>query len=134
MGFARKILGGSARMVLREVQRRPLRVFASSFGIAIAVGILVVGRFFGDAMTWMVDVNMHETQRWDVQVAFREPLPLSSLGNLRLLPGVHRVEGLRSVPVRVSSGPRHRSLAILGYPGDGTTALQRVVGLSLIDI
>lgn len=125
--WLRRWVGGTARMVAREIQRRPLRVLLSALGISIAVGILVVGRYFGDAMNWMVDVHLHETQRWDVQVAFRQPRSAASLSALRALPGVERVEPLRSVPVTVRHGRTERSIAVTGYAGDGSESLQRVV-------
>ena len=123
----RMAVGPAARMVLREVQRRPLRLIFSAVGIAIAVAILVTGRFFGDAMAHLVDVQLHEAQRWDVQVSFAEPRPETSLRGLSHIPGVFHVEGLRQVPVRLRYQQRTRDVPLIGYPGDGTDGLQRPV-------
>ena len=125
MKWMRAAFGPSARMVLREIQRRPLRLAFSAMGIAIAVGILVVARFWGDAMDYLVNVQLHETQRWDEQVVFAEPRPESSLSSLRHLPGVFKVEGLRMVPVRFRHDHRERTASIIGYPDQ--TTMQRVL-------
>ena len=121
----RVVFGPSARMVLREIQRRSLRLTFSALGIAIAVGVLVVARFWGDAMDYLIQVQMHETQRWDTQVQFAEPRPERSLGALRHLPGVFRVEGLRVVPVRFRHRHHTRTSSIFGYPPGGT--MQRIL-------
>ncbi len=114
------LLGPLGRMVLRETLRRPLRMLVSILGIAMAIGILVLGYFARDSMEIMLDVQFHEAMREDVTVAFREPLEPRALGPLRALPGVRRVEGLHVVPVRLHAGPRSResSLEIRDDGGD----------------
>ncbi|MEM9074711.1 MAG: ABC transporter permease [Myxococcota bacterium] len=125
MRWLQRLIGPSARMVLREIQRRPLRVLFSATGIAVAVGILVVARFWGDAINYMMDVQMHESQRWDVQVGFAEPRPRTALRTFGHLPGVSRVDGLRTVPVRFRNGARSRTSALIGYAD--SPSLQRVL-------
>ena len=124
-GWVRTLLGPSARMVLREVRRRPVRTTLSALGIAIAIGIIVVARFWGDAMDYLINVQMHETQRWDVQVMLAEPRPASSLRSMSRLPGVFEVEGLRMVPVRFRHHQFERAATVIGYPERGS--LQRVL-------
>ena len=114
--LVKRWLTPSAQMILREVQRRPVRVILSSLGIAIAVGICVVARFFGDAMDYLVNVQMHEAQRWDVQAIFSEPRPESTLTGLSQLPGVFLTEGVRTVPCRVSVNQVSRDIPLIGYP------------------
>lgn len=123
--WVRAILGPSARMVLREVRRKPVRTSLSALGIAIAIGIIVVARFWGDAMDYLINVQMHETQRWDVQVAFAQPRPESSLRSMLHLPGVFKVEGLRMVPVRFRHHQFERAASVIGYPEN--SSLQRVL-------
>ncbi len=125
IGWIRALLGPSARMVLREVQRKPVRTTLSALGIAIAIGIIVVARFWGDAMDYLVNVQMHETQRWDVQVMFADPRPETSLRSMSHLPGVFKVEGLRMVPVRFRHHQFERTASVIGYPDE--SSLQRVL-------
>ncbi|MCA9613038.1 MAG: ABC transporter permease, partial [Myxococcales bacterium] len=127
--FFGRFVGPSTRMILREIQRRPLRVLLSAVGIGVAVGLLVVARFFGDAMDYLVGVQLHESQRWDAQVAFAEPRPVADLRSFATLPGVFRVEGMRAVPVRLVHGAREKNVSLMGHFGDptGETSLQRVI-------
>lgn len=124
-----RLVGPSMRMILREVQRRPFRVILSALGIGVAVGLLVVARFFGDAMDYLVGVQLHESQRWDAQVTFVEPRPVADLRSFGSMPGVFRVEAMRAVPVRLSHGQFEKTVSLMGHFGDpsGETSLQRVI-------
>lgn len=108
--------GPSARMVVREVERHPLRVLLSALGIALAIGIVVVAGYFRDATDTMMDLVFHESMREDVTVTFSKPLPTRALTELEHLPGVWHAEGLRSVSVRLRHDHRFRDAALLGYP------------------
>ncbi|TPV94420.1 MAG: FtsX-like permease family protein [Myxococcales bacterium FL481] len=115
MGLFRWI-GPAARMVLREVQRRPVRVFLSAIGISMAIGIMVVSRFMYDAMAFMMDVQVHRAMREDITVVLAKPLPERAVRDLAHLDGVLSAEGQRSVAVRYRAGHRWRDAAVLGHP------------------
>lgn len=115
IGFFR-LLGPSTRMIVREIERRPLRTVLSAFGIAAAIGIMVVGLFWDDAIDFLINVQFHRAMREDVSVAFVESRPERSVREIAHLPGVLYAEGLRLVPVRFRSGPRHRDSALFGLP------------------
>jgi putative ABC transport system permease protein len=118
----------TARMVLRTLERQPVRTAASILGIALAGGILFVGFVFIDAMTALTDTEFQQRMRQDVTVTFVEPRSAAALHDLEHLPGVMRVEAARTVPVRLRAGHRERTLAITGLPI--TTTLNRVVDQS----
>ncbi|MBO6937499.1 MAG: ABC transporter permease [Deltaproteobacteria bacterium] len=126
LAAVRRLLGTSARMVLREVRRRPTRTILSALGIAVAVAILVLARFFSDAMDHLANVELHESQRWSTQVAFTEPREATDLGTLRNIPGVLQVEAMDSVPVRARHGHHSRDVVLNGYPSGGM-GMQRVL-------
>jgi putative ABC transport system permease protein len=113
------LLRPGARMILREIERRPWRLVLSSLGIAMAVAILVVGRFFHDSMDYLMTVHFDAAMREDLSVTFDRPMPDRVTRELAHIPGVLRAEGMRSVPVRFRSGPRKRDSALWGYPDDG---------------
>ncbi|MEE8523845.1 MAG: ABC transporter permease, partial [Thermoanaerobaculia bacterium] len=125
----RTLLSQPMRMVLRNVQRQPLRSLTSVIGIAFAGAMMVVGLFFIDAIEELVYVQFDVAQRQDVTVTFVEPVSASADYELRHLPGVIYSEPLRSVPVRLRAGHRSRQAAIIGLP-DGAR-LHRVVDVSL---
>ncbi|MCH9688394.1 MAG: ABC transporter permease, partial [Deltaproteobacteria bacterium] len=118
-------LGPASRMVLRELQRRPVRLLLSAVGIAMAIGIVVVSRFMYDAMNHMMEVQIHRAMREDINVVLAKPLPQRAVGELEHLPGVFRAEGLRMAAVRFHAGHRWRDAALLGYPRGGQ--LRRLV-------
>jgi len=109
-------LGPATRMILRELQRRPVRVLLSAIGISMAIGIVVVSRFMVDAMDVMLDVQVHRALREDITVTLAKPMPSRAVRELAHLEGVHRAEGMRTVAVRVHSEHRWRDVAIMGHP------------------
>jgi putative ABC transport system permease protein len=117
-GFHR-LLSPSARMVLREIERRPLRLALSAVGVAMAVAILIVGRFNADALDHMMRVQFHEAWAEDVSVTFRQQIDDRALRDLAHVPGVLHVEGMRNVPVRFRNGPHFRDSVIIGYQDGG---------------
>ena len=76
------------RIVLRNLERRPVQAGFSMVGIAIAVAILVLGRYFEDAMAVIVDVQFRIIQREDVTLVFNQPLSSQAQFDLYSLPGV----------------------------------------------
>ncbi|HET9452285.1 MAG TPA: ABC transporter permease, partial [Aggregicoccus sp.] len=119
-------LSPAARMVVRELERRPLRLFASVLGIALAVAILVDGRFSMDSVDYLMELQFEQLQREQLTLTFVEPVPERALRELEQLPGVRLAEGLRAVPVRFRAGHRSYESAIQGFSAQGT--LRRVLG------
>lgn len=119
------LLGPSSRMVLREVERRPVRLLLSTVAIALGVAIVVTGNFWSDAVGYLVEVQFHRAMREDVLVSFNHPQPRRVTRELSRLSGVQRAEGLRSVPVRVSHQQRYRDVPLWGYPAG--TELRQVL-------
>ncbi len=112
------LLGPSARMAVREIERRPLRLLLSSVGIALSVGIVVTAGYWSDAIDYMLDVQFHGAMREDVTVTFIKPVPKRALRELATMPGVWRAEGIRSVPVRFIHKHHRRDAVLNGYPED----------------
>ncbi len=126
------LLTQPARMVVRGLERRPLRALASITGIAFGGAIFIVGIFSLDGMDRMLDVQFGVAQRQDVSVTFVEPVSGSALFEIGRLAGVIRAEPTRSVPVRLRFGHRSRQSAISGMSRDAT--LQRVIDASLREV
>lgn len=107
-------LSHATRMVLRNVERQPVRSLLSVVGISFAVAVLVVGFSFIDIMDDLVTQQFTRTMRQDATVSFVRARSASAVHDVAHLPGVMDVEPFRSVPVRVRSGHRTRTLAISG--------------------
>lgn len=119
------VAGSTVMMVLREVERRPLRTLASSLGIAGALALLVLGRFGLDSVEAYVEGTLRREQRQDLAVTFDRAVSPRALRELAALPGVRQVEGVRAIPARVRHEHRARDCALVGLPADAT--LRKVV-------
>jgi putative ABC transport system permease protein len=115
-------------MVVRHLERQPVRAITSVLGVAFSASMLVLGLFFLDAMDEMMRVQFDVIQRQDLTVTFVEPRSSGAYFELQRLPGVLAVEPMRSVPVRLRVGHRSRQIAITGLLP--SPALQRVVDIS----
>ena len=50
----------TARMVLRQLERRPLKAVLSIVGIGLAVAVMIIGNFGHDAILHMIDVQFYQ--------------------------------------------------------------------------
>ncbi|MCC6874387.1 MAG: ABC transporter permease [Sandaracinaceae bacterium] len=110
------LFGQAGRMVFREITRRPLRTALSSLGIAMAVAILVAGRFGTDSFEMLMDQVFQTAMTEDLSGTLLRPAPASTVRELEHLPGVHLAEGMRITPVRFHHGSRWRDSIIFGVP------------------
>lgn len=117
---AQRLLTPVGRMILRQLERRPMRALLSCVGIALAVGIMIVGAFVQDAVNYVMDHQFQTVQRQDLMVGFAEATEGDVLADLAHLPGVTHVEPFRSLPVRIHSGPISRRLGIMALQPDAT--------------
>jgi putative ABC transport system permease protein len=128
LGFHR-VLDQPTRIILRNLERQPIKAALTTLGIASACGILVSGLFFTGTIDHIIYVQYGLAQREDVAVAFGAPVSRAALHELRALPGVHYAEPIRSVPVRLRHGHRRYDTAIEGIPRDAY--LRQVIGTDL---
>jgi putative ABC transport system permease protein len=119
------LFGQSARMVLRELERRPVRALLSMLGVALSVALLVSGRFGYDSVDWYMRVQFELAEREDLSVSFRRSVGADAVGEIADLPRVLRAEGARIISVRFRSGHRSRQCALFGYENDAE--LRRVL-------
>jgi putative ABC transport system permease protein len=109
-----RLFSPAARMILRQLERQPIKALFSCLGIALAVAILVVGFFMGDSVQYAMETQFRYAQRQDLTVLFTEPAAARAVHDLAHLPGVRRCEPFRSVSVRLRLGPRARRVGIQG--------------------
>ncbi len=109
-----------ARMILRKLERKPLKAMLNTSGIALAIASLILGSFTLDAVTYIMDFQFRLAQRQDVTLTLLEPTHASALNNIGQLPGVMQTEPFRSVATRLRHGHHHRRVGIMGLPEQGT--------------
>jgi putative ABC transport system permease protein len=115
-----RLVGVSGRMVLRDVERHPLRLALSALSVALATSIMLVGTTMMDSLDRAIDFQFTRVEREDLTLAFDRAHSAEGLRELSHVPGVTLAEASRFVPVRMSHGWRERDLAILGVPAHAT--------------
>jgi putative ABC transport system permease protein len=103
------------RMVLRHMERRPLRTGLSIGGVAAAVAIVVMGNFFRDAIGFIVDTQFEMVMRYEIALWTLEPVPEAARRELLRVPGVLAAESSRFVPVNLVNGHRRERGLLRGY-------------------
>ncbi|HRD67362.1 MAG TPA: ABC transporter permease [Candidatus Competibacter sp.] len=124
-----RLLSQPSRMILRHIERRPLKSLLTVLGIALACGITMMGRFQEATIEHMLDVHYKLSQREDLAITFVEPTSWQAISSLMELPGVERVEVYRAVPVRLRFQQRSHRTTLKGVPAGGD--LQRLLDADL---
>lgn len=115
-----RFLSPVGRMILRNLERKPLHTGLSVLGVAMAVAILMLGGYFEDALQWIMEVQFRQAQREDMSVTFIEPRPARARYEITNLPGVLRAEMFRSVAARLHFGHRSHRTALTGLEAGST--------------
>jgi putative ABC transport system permease protein len=114
-----RLVGASGTMVVREIQRRPVRTLMSIAGIAMGVGIFVMGRFSWDSFDHLFDNAFVREHQEDMTVLLSHPRPERAVRELAHLPGVRVAEPQHALPVRLHAGTHSRDTAIFALPVNG---------------
>ena len=113
------------RMILRNMERRPVRSTLSVAGVAAAVAIVIMGNFFQDAIDAIVESKFNREMRGDVLLWLAEPARETVRLDIARLPGALSVESGRDVPVRLVNGHRSERVTVQGMAA--APVLQRVL-------
>ena len=128
LGYAH-LLTPAQRMIMRNLERKPVRAATTIAGIAGSVAILIAGIFWKDSLDWFIDVQFNQVQRANVHVGFAEPVSRDVRLELERLPGVSQAEVTRAIPARLRAGHRSYRTGITGVQDDAT--LQRILDADL---
>jgi putative ABC transport system permease protein len=112
-------LAQPSRMILRHIERRPVKSMLTVLGIACACALMMVGNYQKGAIDFMLDVQFRQAAREDLAVTFIEPTSGRALNELRALAGVYHVEGHRSVPVILRFRQYSYRTALYGIEPEG---------------
>src|SRR5581483_4939754 len=96
----------ASRMIIRNLERQPLRTLTSVVGIGFAVAVLVVGLSFMDVMDVLINQQFGLSMRQDATVSFVEPRSERAVFDVQHMPGAMDIEPTRSVPARLRAGSR----------------------------
>jgi putative ABC transport system permease protein len=112
-------LAAPSRMILRHIERRPVKSLLTVVGIAFACALMMVGHYQKDAIDFMVDVQFNQAAREDLALTFTNPTSGRVLHELAALPGVTHVEGFRDVPAILRFHNYQYRSAVYGIQSEG---------------
>lgn len=117
----------AVRMILRTMQRRPLRTGLTILGIAASMAIVINGAFWNDTIELMLHNQFRLALRGDVVIGLVEATPARITHEVARLPQVTTVEGARSVTARLVHGQYHWRGSVQGRAPE--PQLQRIVDI-----
>ncbi len=107
------------RMILRNIERQPLKALLSTLGIAFGVAMMMLTSFMQGSVVHMIDVQFRLSQHQDATVTFTEATSGRAVYELSAMSGVRHGEGFRVVPAILVNGHREYRTAVQGYRQDG---------------
>jgi putative ABC transport system permease protein len=102
------------RIALRQIGRWPWRSLFTSLGIAMSLGLLVMGLQWGDMVDSMAEKYFFDAQRQSMMVGLSGRRAMPALQSLAHLPGVLAVEPVRFVGADFSVRTRRHRGTISG--------------------
>ena len=118
MGLQR-LFSQPSRMIIRNVERRPVKSLLTITGIAFACAIMISGTFWNDAVDFLVDAQFRIAQKQDLTAVFVAPTSRKAVYEIKGLMGIEHAEIFRTVPARLRFGHRSYRTAIQGIePGN----------------
>src|SRR3954471_1986095 len=109
-----------ARMVLRQLERHPVKSGFSILAISMSVAIIVVGNFMKNSVDGVIQTQFYDVQRYDLSLATVEAVSMDAVTELANMPGVERCEPRRFVSMRLRAGNHTRRVGIVGLPQDAS--------------
>ena len=104
----------AGRIILRNLERKPIQAGLSILGVSLAVAILITGNYMLDAMNYLMDFQFRQVQREDMTIVFNEPRSSRTRYEVANLPGVIYAEPFRLVPARLRFEHRTYRTALTG--------------------
>lgn len=106
------------RMILRNLERQPVKALLSVTGLAFAVAMMMLTGFQRAAIDHMMAVQFQLASTQDMTVTFIDQTPERAIRELASLPDVLYAEGFRMVPATLRHGHREYRTALQGYEPD----------------
>ncbi len=108
------------KISLRNVFRVKRRSLSTGLGIIFAFMLLLMSWGMIDSMSYMVDNNFNEVERWDMTAGFNTPQIRETLDEISSWQGVTRVEPFLQMPVVVSSRGVQKNILLNALSRDQT--------------
>lgn len=109
----RGLLPQTVRMLLRQIQRQPIKSLSTIFGMAMALSIMILGSFSLDAIRYLIWFQFDFSQRQDVTVVFNQIIEQDVVTDLSGMPGVSEVQSFRSVAMDIQFKHASRKVGVM---------------------
>lgn len=107
-------LNAGNKMILRYLSRQPLRSLITIIGLGLAIAIIILGYFWSDSVSYLINTQFYRADREDAVIAFKDLADKRVLRELQRVPGVLAAEGFRSVPVRIKNSHYSYDTGLMG--------------------
>jgi putative ABC transport system permease protein len=101
-------------MILRQLQRFPLRGLMTIAGLAASLSLLVGTQFLFESLNAVIEHAYFRSQRWSDQLGFIEPRSAASALEAARLPGAYLAEPVRDAAMHVSANGRTQTVLVRG--------------------
>jgi putative ABC transport system permease protein len=122
-----RLLPQVMRMLVRQIQRQPMKSLSTVFGISMALAIMILGSFSLDAIRYLIWFQFDFSQRQDLTVIFNQAVDRRVMGELKSMPGVLEAQSLHAIPMEILFENVSRKISVVAL-GD-EAALFRLVNL-----
>ena len=113
-----RFISEPVKLVLRQLERHPVKSSLTCLGIALSVGVLILGSFMLDAIDYAIHAQYFVAMREDLNVIFIEPSSSHTMHAIAALPGVRYCEPFRAISTRLQFASRSRRVEVLGLTPD----------------
>jgi putative ABC transport system permease protein len=110
------------RMIVRSLERYPLRAALTGLGLAASLSLLVGSQFMFGSLDEIVNQAYYRARHWSDAVGFGEPRDIRALSDVRRMPGVIAAEPVRDVAVRVHARGHEEKVLLAGLEPEGRLA------------
>lgn len=108
-------LGVTARLIARNLERRPVRASFTVLGLAASIALLLGTQFLFSALDLVIDHTFYRRQRYSHQITFVEPRGMDALRAVERMPGVLTVRPFRTAVATLFNGAKSDRTTITGY-------------------
>jgi putative ABC transport system permease protein len=127
LGLLDRLVPGAAldqatRMIVRNIERFPVRATLTAVGLAASLALLVGTQFVFASLDHVVEHAYYRAQRWSDSVSFGDARAAAAVAEVRRLPGVFAGEPVRIVAVRLAANGREERTRITGLDPDARLA------------
>lgn len=113
-----RVLDEPSRIIVRNLERFPLRAAFTVAGLAASLALLVGTQFIFASLDYVIDHAYYRAQRWSDAIAFAEARSARAVSEVLRLPGVFAAEPVRVVTVEAkANGMKDRTRLTGLQPG-----------------